>query len=579
MKYKKFKIHKYKAIENVEISLRNNLIPIIGINESGKTSILYAILSFDQDNDDYFNGNHLVAENRYEWDSKNHEISAEIEFNNEGEIESIIEDLKITKRNKLYRDLLELFQNGNRIIVKRNLDIREYSITNLVIDNELEKILITEIFKRTPFILFFDDFTDRVPTSIKFPPNYSDLSYIESSDTDRSDWHIYIEEIIYRATNKEKTLSDLLNTDEKIRKGILSDVTDKLNEDIIKEWKQLKILQRQLVDDKINDLSIELDYEKNEIGFHVFKFSVIDKNFKGKSRYFTIQERSKGFQWFFNYAIKLKYNSKYYSDFEGAIYLLDEPGSYLHSSAQEELLESLEKISQTNKIIYCTHSQYLLNPETINIGNIKIAKRNNGKISLQNYGEYTDSKNEAGALSPLYDALHLSLGKHHYPRDENILITEGITDYYFFRMLQNSSKFNFISDLVIIPGASANNLKELISFAISWSKRYVVIFDSDDAGNTAFIQYQTFFGENQSDNWLKYQTVTDQNKVLLEKLISKEDQEKLKSTVSCQSVKKSITALFYSNDEIKSNWINNLDSCTTANILKNIDSIMTVLNR
>lgn len=146
-------------------------------------------------------------------------------------------------------------------------------------------------------------------------------------------------------------------------------------------------------------------------------------------------------------------------------------------------------------------------------------------------------------------------------------------------MLQNSSKFNFISDLVIIPGASANNLKELISFAISWSKRYVVIFDSDDAGNTAFIQYQTFFGENQSDNWLKYQTVTDQNKVLLEKLISKEDQEKLKSTVNCQSVKKSITALFYSNDEIKSNWINNLDSCTTANILKNIDSIMTVLNR
>lgn len=578
MKYKKFKIHKYKAIEDVEISLRNNLIPIIGINESGKTSILYAILSFDKDNDDYFNGNHLIAENRYEWDSKNHEISAELEFNNLAEIESIIEDLKITKRKKIYRDLVELFQNGNKIVIKRNLDNKKYSITNLIVEGEFELTLIAEIFRRTPFILFFDDFTDRVPSSIKFPSNYSDLVYSENNDIDRTDWHIYIEEIIYRATNKEKTLRDLLNTDEKIRKGILSDVTDKLNEDIIKEWKQLKILQKQLVDERINDLSIELDYEKNEVGFHVFRFSVIDKNFNGKSRYFTIQERSKGFQWFFNYAIKLKYNSKYYSDFEGAIYLLDEPGSYLHSSAQEELLESLEKISKTNKIIYCTHSQYLLNPETINIGNIKIAKRINGKISLQNYGEYTDSKQESGALSPLYDALHLSLGKHHYPRNENVIITEGITDYYFFKMVQDSGLFEFSTKLTIIPGASASNLNQLISFAISWSKKYVVLFDSDEAGIAAFKKYESFFGKNQSSNWLHYQTTTDEKKVLLEKLISIEDQKKLISIVNCQSVKKSITELFYSSDEVKSNWFNNLDSITTANIFKNIQLIKRVLD-
>ena len=565
MKYKKFTIHKYKAVENVTVSLRNNLIPIIGINESGKTSILYGILSFDKDNDDFFSGSHLNAENRYEWDSKNHSVSADLEFNDEKEILSIIEDLGITKRHKLSKDLTELHESKQCIKVIRNLDSKEYTIENIDTETEQEKELVNEIFRRTPFVLFFDDFTDRVPATIKFPSNYIEDTYEEDSDQERTDWNIYIEEIIYRATNKEKDLSDLLKTDEKIRKGILSDVTDKLNEDIIKEWKQLKILQNQLNDDKINDLELELDYDKDNSGNHIFKFSVIDKNFKGKSRFFYVQERSKGFQWFFNYAIKLKYNSKYYSDFKGAIYLLDEPGSYLHSSAQEELLESLQRISETNKIIYCTHSQYLLNPSIINVSNIRIAEREDGKIKLTNFGEYNHSNHSDGALSPIYDALHMSLGKHNFPKDEKVIITEGITDFYFFKMLQAHHDFCQSIDVSILPGASASNLKELLTFSIAWSSKYALILDTDDAGNTAYETYKSYFGEEESKKWIKYKDTNSSPKVVLEKMISQGDQQRLKTLVSLNSVKKCIPVLYFSSSKVQNEFFINLDNETKGN--------------
>jgi predicted ATP-dependent endonuclease of OLD family len=47
MDVKHFSIKNYRAIKEIDISLRYSLIPIIGINESGKTSILQAILAID----------------------------------------------------------------------------------------------------------------------------------------------------------------------------------------------------------------------------------------------------------------------------------------------------------------------------------------------------------------------------------------------------------------------------------------------------------------------------------------------------------------------------------------------------
>ena len=47
MKILKFIIQNYRAIEEVTVNLNHSMIPIIGVNESGKTTILKALSEED----------------------------------------------------------------------------------------------------------------------------------------------------------------------------------------------------------------------------------------------------------------------------------------------------------------------------------------------------------------------------------------------------------------------------------------------------------------------------------------------------------------------------------------------------
>ena len=52
MEYKKFILQNYRAIVNpIEIDLSHGIVPLVGVNECGKTTILQAIFCFDYSND------------------------------------------------------------------------------------------------------------------------------------------------------------------------------------------------------------------------------------------------------------------------------------------------------------------------------------------------------------------------------------------------------------------------------------------------------------------------------------------------------------------------------------------------
>ncbi len=60
MRYKMFVIENYRAInKKLIIDLEKRIIPLVGINECGKTTILQAIFCFDSSNDNEYSGKHL----------------------------------------------------------------------------------------------------------------------------------------------------------------------------------------------------------------------------------------------------------------------------------------------------------------------------------------------------------------------------------------------------------------------------------------------------------------------------------------------------------------------------------------
>jgi predicted ATP-dependent endonuclease of OLD family len=537
MKYIAFTIDKYKGIEepltlNIE---KNSLIPIIGVNECGKTTILQAIFAFDYTNDSFNDTvRHLEdIKNRYKSSPADPKISAEISITKD-EMNGILNDLAGKEEmwkseTNSYKRKIGINYNG-LIKITRNLVNKKYSIEPDSKNVDFSHKLSTEIIKVLPYTLFFDDFRDSIASKIEIKPN---------KDGELDGWLAIIDRLFVK-TDADYNILELPEKEERDRKGIISNVNRKLENVLTAEWKNFRL------EDKQEALKVQLDYEKetvagtNEIR-HYIKFDVVEKDKNGQEYYFYLQDRSKGFYWFFNFVMKLEFNPKVIdSKDENTIYLLDEPGSYLHAHAQTKLSNKLKSLSSKNKIIYCTHSHYLLNPEVIPINSIRVAHKdpNTLYVALKTIYEFEGSiKDKKSAFQPVIDALQVKpMGLE--LSSKNAVIVEGIYDYYCFEMFKGKSSLSFI------PGSNADSIKYLISLMIFSDTNYRVLFDGDDEGKRCYNEAIKYFGEQEGK---KFKTLADGK--ILQNLFKGEDLVLIRNKLEIDnnsSFEKTMVTLFYS---------------------------------
>lgn len=536
MKIVKYRIKNYKAIHDTEIKLNYSINPIIGVNESGKTTILQAILAFDKNRDRINNGAHLEFQNKYQTkDTKDSSISAYIQLDKK-ELDELKASVEIRTGSEDFR-IASAWTERSEFVLMRELSTpaKPYKLIYDDLSEIIKKRIQKFLEKKLPYILYFDDFADRVPDFIYFKEEYKSTGRLAASKN--KEWQEIIVEVFKRAEvegidDGENPLQSFFNLEDEDRKDdILSDIEGILNKEIIDEWKRIKKSGHRNFADDSENLSLQLKCDEQ-----TFTFKVKDRSNQDKKRTFDISERSKGFQWFFNYMIKLKFNPRYKGKQENSIFLLDEPGSYLHSSAQSELLQELKSVSNKNIIVYCTHSQYLLNPKIIKLGSIKIAEKENAVITLTEYGNYK-GKDDKGALSAVYQALRLNFMKDFVGK---IVITEGITDLFFIEMLKRHTNcFNI--DFKIIPGSGAGNQSNLISVGLSFSENFVILFDND-RGAKAIKKYEDEFGEDISRYFHLYDTARN---FCLEDFLSISEKENLRAETGTKDLKKAMATLYY----------------------------------
>ncbi|MGJ4754749.1 ATP-dependent nuclease [Leptospira kmetyi] len=447
------------------------------------------------------------------------------------------------------------------ISIFRNLTKKKYQFEGFTFgDSKFDDYFCFQLVKSMPYILYFDDFRDSIDEKI------------EILKDENGNYHGWLEiiETLFEKTDSNFSVFKLKSMEARARKSVLAQVKKKLNETLTYEWRNFKLEEKE-------NLSISLEFveetDSENRKREYLKFEVIESDSENNERFFFIRDRSKGFYWFFNFVMKLEFNPKEnWNSRYNAIYLLDEPGSYLHASAQEKLCKKLVSLSESNKVIYCTHSHYLLNPEIIPLGNIRISDKDSNKsIKLKTYFDYKDKSPSTNlAFQPLYDALHLKP----FTLDlnfETIVLTEGVTDFFLF------SIFNFDRKRTFMPCVGADSIKQFISILMAWQKRFFVFWDFDDEGKRVFEVCRDYFGDELSNSAFRFYSLPgkQKKKVVLEHLIETQDFALIKKELNLPEntkEKKVIANLFYSKK--KEAIVKKLSTVTKENIEFNISKLV-----
>lgn len=197
-----------------------------------------------------------------------------------------------------------------------------------------------------------------------------------------------------------------------------------------------------------------------------------------------LEERSKGFQWFFSFDMTFLYETD--GQFKNAIILLDEPGLHLHAAAQRDLLTRIKAYARNNQLIYSTHLPFMI--DFTRLDNIYVAEEGPGKGAIIHKNWATADKD---ARFTLQAALGLSWSQSLFVGQYN-LVVEGVTDFWFLTtfsaMLQEAGKDGYDEQLVITPAGGATKVAYVGTILHGQQLNVAVLLDSDKEGQTAYEQ-------------------------------------------------------------------------------------------
>lgn len=544
MRYLHFGIEHFKGITKTELDLSSNrIVTLVGLNESGKTTILESIATFYE----YIKTGSLPPNKLNDIRPKGINFTGSIKLK---ALLSLDKDdkLKIADFHKskgkkttlLIPDKFEYtvafqFKTHAYIDTTRTcgFDIRtSTSKTGLYSTDKAYWQEIVQYVKSDliPEVLFYEDFIFEIPEKVIFHK-----PYIATPDTDvdnerNKQWQLVLTDIL-RAVDPElksfqEYVVDIWDKDNDTARNRVSSMEDLLNKKITEGWKALfEKKTRGKNSQKLNFKEIRLVPSPDGVKLHV-SFKV--RNDSGKE--FQINERSKGFKWFFSFLIFTEFRK---NRTKNILFLLDEPASNLHSSAQHKILEAIEQLSDGSVVVYSTHSHHLIEPTwlsgayvvvndsisedkllghfTEDIGAHKITA-----IKYYNFVSDSGSSTKTVLFQPILDRLDYAPSQLE-PIPE-ITITEGKFDWYtykyFFEIILKSK-----ADLNLYPGPGCEQHWDIIRLYLSWGKSFVLILDSDKPGIKAQTRYVEEFSNFVSDSIFTYSDVF-KKEIVTEDLIS-----------------------------------------------------------
>ncbi len=570
MKIIGLKINNYKSIgsNNNYLSLEPKVTALVGKNESGKSNILEAVgkLSFEKP----ISSNYLNNKNRdafddvsvivhleyYESELYEYKVSQSntaISFLDntmikiEGGMSTLLKDdellmgavndvLKMNIRgvwgNESSRiKSVQNYLNGLKFITSRiyinhstKLDNLKNWIINAYTSKEvlIRKLEIIDNCLTKYYSLLPSMYYRSQQPQLEALYKYDDIKNILKDPN-----HIFYRFLIAANISKEEILQAFEDPIDGNRKTVRNRIARKIHQNIQEEFNEFYNQEK---------IEFQIEFENR-----VFKIYILTDD-----KAMNLSERSNGLRWYISIFVDVL-SRKYKKS--SLVYLLDEPGVYLHVNAQKQLLELFSRLAEKdNQVIYTTHSPYMIDSRDIsNVRAIEKVEEGNTKIFKSAYDQNLSNDSKMETLSPLVQAIGADLKFNIGPSSKNNLITEGITDYMYMNALINYLAID--SAPQIIPSAGVSNINRIVSILIGWGCEFKILLDYDIAGYNEYGVLVKNLDETLEDKILfvscKEEVVKEKmvsNPRTIESLISKDDFKKLSTPYNGSSLSKKLAA-------------------------------------
>lgn len=211
------------------------------------------------------------------------------------------------------------------------------------------------------------------------------------------------------------------------------------------------------------------------------------------------EERSKGFQWFLSFYLTFLVESR--KAHKDAVLLLDEPGLHLHPSLQARLVDFLERISETNQILYTTHLPFLI--DASHFERVRTVHLSGVPPQKAIVSDDLRTPVDRDTLFPLQAALGHALAQSLFVARWT-LIVEGLTDFWLLRALHSCLVTLKDDDalhrgIAILPAGGVALIAPLGSIILASIGRaegkMLVLLNSDNEGREAARRLEKVFGD------------------------------------------------------------------------------------
>lgn len=520
MKFTHFHIKNFKGIEDIRLDLKaqpqSRVQTLVGLNESGKTTILEALnfLSYKSETLDPLDlpgysvkdVHHLIPINKRANFNDSIVIAAGYEFSTEDEnkIKAYLLkefSMRLTRKigslviNQSYK-----FENSKNI---STASVNRWTIPLWVRTKGARKdrmvtqdplawpATVTFIKEMLPSILFFPNFLFEFPDKI----------YLEKGEVDEERHQFYrtiLQDILDSIgggvdlnTHVLERAKEGTPNAQRALESVLLKMGSHITKTVFQNWD--RIFKR-----KAGHKEIQVTAGQNEAGRWFLQLRVRDAN-----EVYEISERSLGFRWFFAFLLLTQYRGFRQNATRDVLFLLDEPASNLHPSAQNQLLESFGNLPGNSSVIYTTHSHHMINPDWLE-GTYVVKNEGldyeseddysarNTQVTLTKYRAFAAKHpNQTTYFQPILDVLDFKPGR--LDNVPNVVMAEGKNDYYTMKyfidkILKGSGKLH------MMPGTGSGSLDTVIRLYLAWGRRFIILLDSDAEGVKQKRRYHELFG-------------------------------------------------------------------------------------